>query len=103
MLRGMMGVPERDESGLLQEIQRAVAPMRIVSRPKDDSFVADLLSGDGRVAVPEYATGPNPLLAALAAEQRYLVEQQGAGSVRGTTYLDKAVERLRRWTQPASD
>jgi len=31
----------------------------------------------------------------LVAEQRYLVEQEGRGSVAGATYLDKARERVR--------
>jgi hypothetical protein len=37
------------------------------------------------------------LRAVLEAEQRYLVEQVGSGSVTGRTYLDKANERLRRF------
>jgi hypothetical protein len=36
-------------------------------------------------------------LALLAAEQRYLVEEVGRGSVGGADYADKAEERLRRW------
>lgn len=90
-----------DEAGLLNEARLAVAPFTIVTRPSDGGgFVADLMTTDGRVALRAYGSGPDPLLAALAAEQRYLVEEQGHGSVRGATYLDKAKERLRRWTSP---
>jgi hypothetical protein len=39
---------------------------------------------------------PDELTAVLAAEQRYLVEQVGSGSVRGETYVEKARERVRR-------
>jgi len=45
---------------------------------------------------PTYSSGPTIVLAVLAAEQRWLVEQAGSGSVLGETYLDKARERLRR-------
>ena len=44
----------------------------------------------------EYSRGPSPILAALAAEQRYKAEEIGSGTVLGRTYLDKARERLRR-------
>jgi hypothetical protein len=45
--------------------------------------------------VTDYGAGPDELLAVLVAEQRYLVEQEGRGSVAGATYLDKARERVR--------
>lgn len=61
-----------------------------------DGFVCDLVVVDGSVAVAEYGAGPDELLAVLVAEQRYLVEEEGRGSVRGSTYLDKARERVRR-------
>jgi hypothetical protein len=64
-------------------------------------FVCDLVTVDGRVAVAAYGSGPDELLAVLAAEQRYLVEQEGRGSARGVTCLDKARTRVRR--SPASD
>lgn len=70
--------------------------MRIVARAAADGFAADLVAHDGKVATAHYAAGPDELLAVLAAEQRYLVEQQGRGSVVGKTYLDKARERVRR-------
>jgi hypothetical protein len=67
---------KHDESDdLLKEAQQAVAPFRIVSRPKSRASVADLMSVDGRVAWPEFGNGLDPLLATLAAEQRYLAEQ----------------------------
>jgi len=42
------------------------------------------------------ALAPDDLTAVLAAEQRYLVEQVGSGSVRGETYAEKARVRVRR-------
>jgi hypothetical protein len=89
----------RDEPGLLEQVQRSVAPFRVVSRAAGDGFVADLVFTDGRVTGPAYGRGPDPVLAVLAAEQRYLAEQIGRGSVSGATYQDKARERLRRWTE----
>jgi len=83
-------------SALLDEAQQHVSPMRIAARRVADGFAADLVAIDGRVAVAEYGAGPDELLAVLVAEQRYLVEQKGRGSVTGATYLDKARERLRR-------
>lgn len=71
--------------------------MKLAARPVNDGFVCDLVAADGaHVAVAEYGAGPSELLAFLAAEQRYLVEQDGRGSVRGWTYLDRARERVRR-------
>jgi len=83
-------------AGLLAEAQDHVAPLRIVARPVVDGFAADLVAADGRVAVAEYGSGPDELTAVLVAEQRYLVEQVGRGSVGGATYSDKARERVRR-------
>jgi hypothetical protein len=59
-------------------------------------FAADLVTADGRIAVAGYGSGSDELTAVLAAEQRYLVEQVGRGSVGGATYMDKARERIRR-------
>jgi hypothetical protein len=81
---------------LLNEAQDRVRPMRIVARRVADGFAADLVAVDGSMAVANYGCGPDELLAALVAEQRYLVEQEGSGSVGGATYLDKARERVRR-------
>ena len=69
--------------------------MRIAVRRMADGFAADLVAVDGSVAVTDYGAGPDELLAVLVAEQRYLVEQEGSGSVAGATYLDKARERVR--------
>ena len=82
-------------AGLLAEAQDHVAPLRIVARPVGDWFAADL-AADGRVAVAGYGSGPDELIAVLVAEQQYLVEQVGRGSVVGATYADKARERVRR-------
>ncbi len=49
--------------------------MRIVARRAAVGFAADLVAVDGGVAVADYGAGPDELLAVLAAEQRYLVEQ----------------------------
>lgn len=56
----------------------------------------DLLRSDGTVLWPDYASGRSEMMAILAAEQRYLTEQVGSGSTPGSTYADKAAERLRR-------
>ena len=83
------------KSALLDEAQVHVRPMRIAARPVADGFAADLVAVDGSVAVTDYGAGPDELLAVLVAEQRYLVEEEGRGSVAGATYLDKARERVR--------
>jgi hypothetical protein len=91
---------EVSESALLAEAQAVVHPMRIVARQAAGGFAADLVRTDGRVAVTAYGSGPDPLLAVLAAEQRYLVEQGGGRCVAGKTYQDKARERVRRGPKP---
>jgi hypothetical protein len=48
------------------------------------------------VFVPNYGSGPTQTLAVISTEQRWLVEQEGAGSAPGKSYVDKAEERLRR-------
>lgn len=70
--------------------------MSVVPREHDGSWVADLVHQTGQVAVPAYGSGSSLLIAVLAAEQRYLVEQVGRGSLRGDTYSAKAAERIRR-------
>lgn len=67
-----------------------------VTRSPHGAVVA-LADEAGRIVWPEYAHGPNRLLALLAAEQRYLVEQTGAGSTAGATYGDKARTREQEW------
>jgi hypothetical protein len=89
---------EADEvTALLDEVARMFAPLVIALRRDGDTFVAELVRADGTMVWPNYAHGPSEVLATLAAEQRFLVEDQGAGSVSGATYIDKARERLRRW------
>ena len=73
-----------------------VRPMVIRTRKTEAEYVVDLVTAEGRVAVSAYGAGPDELLAILAAEQRYLTEQTGHGSVPGSTYLAKARERIRR-------
>ena len=81
---------------LLAEARASLSPVRMRVERHADGFVAELVRDDGSVLWPNYAHGPDELLAALAAEQRYLVEERGAGAVRGASYLDIANERLRR-------
>ena len=89
---------EADEvAALLDEVARMFAPLVIAVRRDGDTFVAELVRADGTRAWPNYAHGPSEVLATLAAEQRFLVEDRGAGSMSGGTYIDKARERLRRW------
>ena len=86
-----------DLTRLLDEVTRRVGPVAV--REDGDTFVAELIRDDGSILWPNYAHGPSEVLAILAAEQRSLVEDQGAGSVAGATYLDKARERLRRFEE----
>jgi hypothetical protein len=81
---------------LAADVERAIYPMRLIVH----DGVADLVHRDGGSPVLNYSDGPSDVLALVSAEQRYLVEQGGADkAVPGTTYLDKARERLRRWDQ----
>ncbi|HZA87334.1 MAG TPA: hypothetical protein VE466_10665 [Acidimicrobiales bacterium] len=48
------------------------------------------------VVIRDYAIAPDSVLTVLAAEQRWLVEEEGRGSMPGDTYVDKARESLRR-------
>jgi hypothetical protein len=48
-----------------------------------------------RVAVANYGSGPSELLAIMATEQRWLIEQDGSASTPGKSYVDQAKERLR--------
>ena len=84
-----------DLTRLLDEVTERLGPISL--RRDGDTFVAELIRDDGTIYWPNYAHGPSEVLATLAAEQRFLVEDLGVGSVSGATYLDKARERLRRW------
>lgn len=70
--------------------------MTFIVRAVADILVVDLAFPDGRTAWHSFASGPDELTAVLAAEQRYLAEEIGGGTVPGETYLDKARERIRR-------
>jgi hypothetical protein len=70
-----------------------------VFRHEPDGWHVDLVSLDGELIWPDYAVHEDHLHAALCAEQRYLVEQVGSGSLPGATYADKAEERIRRWQE----
>lgn len=69
----------------------------VVTRGTPDGVAVDLV-GDVNPAIElrGYGLGPDSVLAVLAAEQRWLVEEEGRGSVAGETYVEKAKERLRR-------
>lgn len=86
-----------DADQLLDEVAMIVAPLTIALRRDGGRIVAELARADGTIMWPNYADGPTEVLATLAAEQRFLVEDRGLGAVAGATYLDKARERLRRW------
>jgi hypothetical protein len=89
---------EADDVGdLLDEVARMFNPLVVLVRRDGDMFVAELAREDGSIFWPTYAHGPSEVLAVLAAEQRFLVEDRGSGAVSGATYIDKARERLRRW------
>lgn len=81
---------------LTAEVAELLNPLRVRVRPDAEGFTADLVRADGSVLWPNYAHGPDELLTVLAAEQRFLVEDRGQGSVVGATYFDKARVRLRR-------
>lgn len=84
---------------LVGEAQAVVAGDGLSFKVRGDSgaWIVDIVNGDGTVVWPDYGHGPDPLLAIVGAEQRYLAEECGGGTVVGATYLDKARERLRRW------
>ena len=70
---------------------------RVATRGTADGVIVDLVGDiNPEVVLRHYASAPSAELAVLAAEQRWLVEEEGRGSVRGETYVDKAKERLRR-------
>jgi hypothetical protein len=88
-----------DVSGLLDEVVSLFKPLVLSVRPEDAHFVAEISRPNGTIAWPDFAMGSSELLAMLAAEQRFLVEQEGKGSEPGATYAEKAQNRLRRWLQ----
>lgn len=49
---------------------------------------------DGETRQRAYGTGQDPLLAAFAGEQRWLVEEKAAPAAAGATYVEKARRRL---------
>jgi hypothetical protein len=91
-----------DVGPLLNEVARAFAPSRIVCRKDGTDVVADVVGPNGVLAWPDFSRGPSELMAVLAAEQRFLVEQVGSGAAPGTTYVDMAKERLHRWRTQAN-
>ncbi|MGI8777551.1 MAG: hypothetical protein ACR2LJ_09230 [Acidimicrobiales bacterium] len=91
---------EAREQELLSEVGAmfAASGFTIAAREEIDEWVVDLVSRrTGDVVAALWGGGPTRSLAVLVAEQRWLVEQVGSGSIAGATYVDKARERLRRW------
>jgi hypothetical protein len=72
-----------------------------VLRREADGWHVDMVNLQGDLIWRDYAVHDDQLHALLCAEQRYLVEEVGAGSVSGETYLDMAEERIRRWREDA--
>jgi len=95
----IIGFVTEDTGPLEDEVHELFAGAGSIVRMShdDDGFVVDLCRSDGTVVWPSFARGVDELQALLAAEQRYLVEEVGEGSVPGATYADKAAERLRQW------
>lgn len=75
------------------------AGLGVSVRPEDTGFVVDLVRRDGTTFWPNFANGPDRFFALVIAEQRYLLEEVGSGSMPGETYLEMAEERLRRWQE----
>jgi hypothetical protein len=70
---------------------------KVHTRVTPEDVAVDLVGDvNPKVVLRGYGLGPDTVLAILAAEQRWLVEEEGRGSVLGDTYVDKARERLRR-------
>lgn len=94
---------ENDASGLLAEIEARFSAAAISLRVTRDEkgFTVDLIGLDSGATVWPRYTGPHQteMIAVVAAEQRWLAEEIGAGTVIGNTYAEKAEERLRRWRQ----
>jgi hypothetical protein len=84
------------DQDLLDDARRTFGPLTVASRTDPVGVVVDVLRSDGTVLWPNYASGQDENMAILAAEQRYLVEQIGSGSMPGATYAEKAAERLGR-------
>ncbi len=87
-----------EERALFEDAQKLYPnDLRARAHAEGDAWVAELIKVDGTVVWPVYAHGRSELLAVLAAEQRFLVEDAGDGALPGRSYADKAEERLRRW------
>ena len=83
---------------LYLEAQQLVGPeLGFTLNAADQGIRVDIADGQGSIRWPNYATGPTPLLALLGGEQRYRAEELGRGAAPGSSYAEKATERLRRW------
>jgi hypothetical protein len=67
------------------------------SRGDDEGWHIDVITLSGDLVWANYAQDEDQLCAWLCAEQRYLVEQVGTGAMPGSTFRDRAEERVRRW------
>jgi hypothetical protein len=62
----------------------------------DYDYWVDLVSlKTSQVTAANYGSGPSELLAIMATEQHWLVEQDGSDRAPGETYVERALERLR--------
>jgi hypothetical protein len=89
----------RDAVDVASEVERwfEAQGFRVVLRGRNDGVAADLVGDvNPSVVIRDYAIAPDSTLAVLAAEQRWLVEEETRGAVPGKNYVDKARERLRR-------
>jgi hypothetical protein len=88
-----------DAVGVALEVERwfEVQGFRVVLRASSDGVVVDLVGDiNPSVVFESYALGPESTLAVLAAEARWLVEEEGKPPLDDETYVDRARERLRR-------
>jgi hypothetical protein len=103
-ISAVMALGDRDDVGvddweadLIQEAGSVLPEgLRFAVAGDGQSWTTDIVRADGTVVWRAFSHGIDPLRATLAAEQRYLAEEVGSGTVLGATYADKAEERVRR-------
>jgi hypothetical protein len=89
----------RDDAAIALEAERwfDLQGFNVVLRGTPDGVVADLVAdANPSSVVRDYAVAPDSILAVLAAEARWMVEEEGLDCLPGATYVEKARERLRR-------
>jgi hypothetical protein len=60
----------------------------VAVRRDADSCVAELVRADGTILWPDYADGSSEVLATIAAEQRFLTEDEGVVDARKLDSFD---------------